>query len=118
MMTSPEQMMLDVSDAVLQVEGWQMVANRQALEEGLVSRQAQQVTQVGLPHQDKGGQRLTVHLVGQEQSKLLKSLGGQKMGFIDDQEGEALFACGQVGQGSADSRDTSASLSASSDGVG
>ena len=50
MMTSPEQMMLDVSDAVLQVEGWQMVANRQALEEGLVSRQAQQVTQVGLTH--------------------------------------------------------------------
>jgi hypothetical protein len=79
-----------------------MVANRQALEESLVGRQAQQVTQVGLTHQDKGGQGLTIHLVGNKQAKLLKSVGWQKMRLINDQQGEAALALGQVGQGSAD----------------
>ena len=37
---------------------------------------AQPVAQGGLPHQDKGGQRLAVHLIGNERAKLLKSVEG------------------------------------------
>ena len=66
---------LNVGNAVLQVEGLEMVTDGQPLVEGLVTGQAQGVAQDGLADQEQGGQGMAVHLVRQEQAELFKGVG-------------------------------------------
>jgi len=60
---------LNVSDAVLQVEGVEMAADGQTLVESLVGGQAQGITQAGLADEQERGQGM----------------------FVDDQQREALI---------------------------
>jgi hypothetical protein len=93
---------LDISNGVLQVEGLEMVADGQALVEGLVAGQAQGVAQDGLADQEQRGQGMAVHLVRQQQAELLKGISRQQVGLVDDQQGEAAPGLDQVAEGGAD----------------
>ena len=63
-----------------QVEGLAMVADSQALVEGLVTGRGQGVAQGRLANQEEGGQGMAVHLARKQQAELLGGPGrGQSL---------------------------------------
>ena len=67
---------------------------------GLVGSEAKELGQVGLAEQDQGKQGGGVHLVVEEKAELVEDVGGQAMGFIDNEQEIASLA-GEIGQGGA-----------------
>ena len=94
--TGDVNVVLNVGDAVLQVEGLEMAADSQALVEGLVTGQAQGVAQGRLANQEEGGQGMAVHLVREQQSELLEGPGREEMGLVDNQQGKATTGLDQL----------------------
>ncbi len=93
-------MVLDVSDGLLEVKEAEVVADGDALVEGLVGSETEELSQVGLTEQDQGEQGGRVHLFVEQEAELVKDIGRQAVSFVDakrKQEGPAL--AGQVGQG-------------------
>jgi len=97
---SDPQVVLDVGDGFQKIKGLELVADGDALLEGLIGGEAEEVGQVGLTEQDQGEQGGGVHLVVEQEAELVEDVRRQAMGLIkDEQEGTAL--AGQVGQGGA-----------------
>jgi hypothetical protein len=76
---------LDVPSSLFEVKGSEMVANGDALVEGLVGRKAELVGQVGLTEKDKGDQRSRIHLVIEQEAQLVKEFRCQEMSFVDNE---------------------------------
>jgi hypothetical protein len=90
--------MFDVPSSLLQVEGRDLVADSDALVEGLVGSEAELVGQVRLTEQDEGDEGGGVHLLVEEEAELIEDIGGEEMALVDDEEDETAFA-GEVSQG-------------------
>jgi hypothetical protein len=90
--------MFDVPSSLLQVEGRDLVADSDALVEGLVGSEAELVGQVRLTEQDEGDEGGGVHLLVEEEAELIEDIGGEEMALVDDEEDETVFA-GEVSQG-------------------
>jgi len=95
------EVVLDVASGLFEVEGAEMIADGDALVERFVRSEAELVGQVGLGEQDEGKWRSGVHLIVEQEAKLVEELRGQEMGFVDDEEDEAALA-GEVGEGRAE----------------
>ena len=71
------QVMLDVASGFLQIEWRDLVANGDALVERLVGGEAELVGQGGLTEQDEGDERSGIHLLIEQETKLIEDLGGE-----------------------------------------
>jgi hypothetical protein len=85
-------LVFDVSGGFGQVEGRQKIADGDALVEGLVGVESEFGSQIGLTKQDEGQEGIGIEIVVEEEAELVKEVGGQQMGLIDDQERVAMFA--------------------------
>jgi hypothetical protein len=86
------ELVFDVSESFLKVERGEGVADGNALVEGLVGGEAEFGVEVGLANEDEGEERIGIEIVVKEKTELVEDIGGEEMGFIDDEEGEAVFA--------------------------
>ena len=99
------QVVLDVFESFFEIQGRKLVRVGQALAEGFVDGQVQGLAEDGRADQQEGGQRAAVHVGAQEQAELLESGGRQQVGFVEDEQGEALFGADEVFEGRADAGD-------------
>ena len=95
------EVMLDVARRLLQIEGFEVEADGDALVEGLVGGEAEFVGQVRLTEQDQGDEGGRVHLAVEEEAQLVEQFGRQQVGLVDDKEHVAALA-GQVVERSAE----------------
>jgi hypothetical protein len=95
------QVMLDVACGFLQVEGFEVKADGNALVEGLVGGEAEPVREVRLSQEDEGDRGSGVHVVVEEEAELVEEVWGQEVGLVDDEEDMASLA-GQVLEGGAE----------------
>ena len=70
------QVMLDVPSGFLQVERRNLIADGDALVERLVGGEAELMGQLGLTEQDEGDERSGIHLLIEQETKLIEDLGG------------------------------------------
>ena len=96
-----EKVVLDVASGFFQVEGFEVIADGDALVEGFVGGEAKLVGEVRLAEEDEGEEGGGVHLVVEQEAQLVKEVRGEEVGLVDDQERIATLA-GQVGQGVAE----------------
>ena len=89
---SKTEVMFDVGECFFKVERGEGVANGNALVEGLVGGEAKFGIEVGLPDEDEGEQGMGVKIVIEEKAELVEEFSGQKVGFINNENGEAVFA--------------------------
>ena len=73
---SDAEMVLDVTGGLFEVEGAEMVTDGDALVESLIGSEAQLVGQVRLAEQDEGEQGSGIHLVVEQEAKLVEELRG------------------------------------------
>ena len=71
---SDAEMVLDVTGGLFEVEGAEMVTDGDALVESLIGSEAQLVGQVRLAEQDEGEQGSGIHLVVEQEAKLVEEL--------------------------------------------
>jgi len=95
--------MFDVASRLLQIERRNLVARqpevaRDALVERLVGGEAELMGQLGLTEQDEGDERSGIHLLIEQETKLIEELGGEQMALVDDEQNVAPLA-GEFGQG-------------------
>ena len=64
-----------------------MVADDDALREGLVDGHREAPAQFGLAEQEQAEAVLGVHLVVGEQAEILEDVGAEMMRFVDDEDG-------------------------------
>ena len=80
------EVVFDVGDGLLEVKGTEVVTDGNALKEGLIRGKTEKVGQVGLTEQDQGEQGGGVHLVVEEEAELVKDVGREAMGFIENEQ--------------------------------
>ena len=97
------QVMFDVGGGFLEVERAEIVANGEALVEGLKGGEAEQMGQVGLAEEDEGEGGGGVEVVVEQETELVEDVVGQAVGFVEDEQGVTALAS-QVGQGGAQLR--------------
>ena len=73
---SDAEMVFDVTGGLFEVEGVEMVTDGDALVESLIGSEAQLVGQVRLAEQDEGEQGSGIHLVVEQEAKLVEELRG------------------------------------------
>ena len=73
---SDAEMVFDVTGGLFEVEGAEMVTDGDALVESLIGSEAQLVGQVRLAEQDEGEQGSGIHLVVEQEAKLVEELRG------------------------------------------
>ena len=98
---SKTEVMFDVGECFFKVKRGEGVANGNALVEGLVGGEAKFGIEVGLTDEDEGEQGMGIEIVIEKETELVKEFSGQEVGFIDDEQGEAIFA-GEGGEGVAE----------------
>jgi hypothetical protein len=99
--TGDAEMVFDVGGGLLEVEGFEVVTDGDALVEGLKGSEAEFVGEVGLAKEDEGKQGSGIHIVVEQEAELIEEVRGKEMSLVDDEEGEAAFA-DEVGEGSAE----------------
>jgi hypothetical protein len=104
LVTSNAEVVLDVSGGFFEVERSEVVADGDALMEGLVRGEAELVGQVRLAEEDEGDEGSGVHLVVEEEAQLVEELRREEMSFVDDQQDVAAFAS-QIVEGVAELRE-------------
>jgi|GEM_PF-6023098 len=102
--TSDAEMVFDISSSLFEVEGFEVVADGDALAEGLEGGEAQLVGQVRLAEKDEGEQGGGIHLVVEQKTELVEDIVGEQVRFVDDEEDGAALA-GQIGEGGAQLRE-------------
>jgi hypothetical protein len=95
------EVVFDVGSGFLEVEGFEVIADGNALMERLVGGKAELESELGLAEEDEGEEGGGVHVVVEQETELVEELRGQQVGFVDDEEGEAAFA-GEVRKGGAE----------------
>jgi hypothetical protein len=91
-----EEMVLDVSDGGLQVEGREVKGDANALAEGVEGSKAEFVGQVRLAEEDEHETRSGVHLRVEQKTKLVEEVRGELVGLINDEQGTAALTEGVV----------------------
>jgi hypothetical protein len=91
--TGDAEMVFDVGGSLLEVEGFEVVTDGDALVEGFVRRETELVGQVRLAEEDEGDQGSGVHLVVEQEAQLVKEFRWQEVRFIDDEQDVATLAC-------------------------
>ena len=81
-----------VACGFLEVKGFEVEADGNALAEGFVRSETELMSQVGLAEEDEGDKGSGVHLVVEQEAQLVKELRWQEVRFIDDEEDVATFA--------------------------
>ena len=76
LVASDAEVVLDVTGGLFQVEGAEMIANGDALVEGLVRGEAELVGQVGLAEQDEGDEGRGIHIIIEQEAELVEELRG------------------------------------------
>jgi hypothetical protein len=99
--SSDAQVVFGITCGFLQVKGFEVEADGDALVEGFVGSETELVGQVRLTEQDEGDQGSGVHLVVEQEAQLVKELRRQEVRLIDDEEDVAALA-GQVVEGGAE----------------
>jgi hypothetical protein len=99
--SSNAQVVFGIACGFLQVKGFEVEADGDALVEGFVGSETELVGQVRLTEEDEGDQGSGVHLVVEQEAQLVKELRREEMSFIDDEEDVAALA-GQVVEGRAE----------------
>ena len=103
------EVMFDIARGLLQVEGFEVEADGDALVEGLVEGliggKAELVGQhpegTRLSEQDQGDEGGGVHVAVEQETQLVEQLRRQQVGFVDDEEDVATLA-GQILKGGAE----------------
>ena len=67
-------MVFDVGGGFLEVEGGQRITDGDALVESLIGGKAKLGGQIGLTNQNQGEERISVEIVVEEETKLVKQL--------------------------------------------
>jgi hypothetical protein len=93
--------MLDVTGGLFQVEGFEVIADGDALMEGLVGGEAEFVSQVRLAKQNEGEERSGVYVGVEQEAELVEEVGREEVSLVDDEKKETTLA-GQVGEGGAE----------------
>jgi hypothetical protein len=101
---SDAEVVFDIAGGLFQVEGFEIVADGDALVEGFIGRKTKLVSQVRLAEKDEGEGRSGIHLVVEQEAELVKELRGQEVSFVDDEEDETTSAR-QVREGGAELRE-------------
>lgn len=70
------EMMLDRGEGLLEVKGAEVIADGDALVEGLVRGEAEELSQIRLTEQDQGEQGGGVHVVIEQEAELVEDVGG------------------------------------------
>jgi hypothetical protein len=99
--TGDTEVVLDVGGGLLEVKGFEVVADGDALAESLVGGEAELVGQVRLAEEDEGEQGDGIHLVVEQEAELIEEVVREKVSFVDDEKSEAALA-GEVREGSAE----------------
>jgi hypothetical protein len=86
------EMVLDIGGGFLEVEGRKVIANADALVEGFIGSKAEFVGEVGLTEQDEGERGSGIHIVVEQEAKLVKEFRRQQMSFVNDEKNETAFA--------------------------
>ena len=102
--TGDAEMVFDVGGGLLEVEGFEVVTDGDALVEGLKGSEAELVGEVGLAKEDEGKQGSGIHIIVEQEAELIEEVRGKQVSLVDDEEGEAALA-GEVGEGSAELRE-------------
>ena len=63
----------DVADGLLEIEGREVIADGEALVEGLVDGKTQSGAEVRVTDEQQGGEGLGIHLGGEEETQLLEA---------------------------------------------
>ena len=66
--TRDADLMFDIAEGLLQIERAEMIAHCEALIEGLVNGELKGAAEVGMTNQHDGRERLTIHLVTEQQA--------------------------------------------------
>jgi hypothetical protein len=104
LVTSDAQVVLDIPSSLFQVERSEVVADGDTLVESFVGRKAEFVSEVRLSEEDEGQGRSGIHVVVEQEAELVQEVGGEEMGFVDEEEDVAALAR-QVGEGSVELRE-------------
>lgn len=88
-----DEMVLDVGGGLLEVEGVKVVADGDALAEGLKGSEAQLVGPVGLAEENKGEQGGRIHVVVEQKAELVEDVVREKVCFVNDEENGTALAC-------------------------
>ena len=100
-----QDVVFDVADSLLEVEGGEVVAHGETLVEGLMDSQAEGRAERGVADQEESGEGLAIHIEAEEQTELFEHVLGQEVGFVDDDQGSAALVGQEIVKGSADSGD-------------
>jgi len=92
----------DIGDGLSQVKRRQVVVGGDALVKGFMGGQAQDAAQLGLANQEQNAQGLAVHIGGEEQAQGFEDSHGEKVGFVEDDERQAVLGVQQFMEGRAD----------------
>jgi hypothetical protein len=96
--------MVDVADGLFEFERAEVVADGNALIEGLEGSKAELVRKVRMPEENEGQGRSRVHLVVEQETELVKEVMRKKMCFVDDEKDETAPA-GQIRECGAELRE-------------
>jgi hypothetical protein len=94
-------MVFDVGGSLSEVEGFEMVADGDALVEGFVGGKAELVSQGGLAEEDESEQGSGIHFVVEQEAELVEQVMREKVSLVDDEESKAALA-GEIREGSAE----------------
>ena len=92
------QVMFDVGGRLSQVEGWDVIADLDALVEGFEALEMEGVAQFGLADKNEGEGRSGVHVGVEPEAQFVQQAVAEQVSFVDDDQG-ATAALGEVGQG-------------------
>jgi hypothetical protein len=98
--TGDTEMVFDIGGGLLEVKWLEMIADGDALAEGLEGGEAELVSQVGLADEDESEQGGRIHLVVKQKTELVEDVVGEQVSFVDDEENGAALA-GQIGKSGA-----------------
>ena len=90
--TGDTEMVFDVSGGLFEIEGGELVADSDALLEGMVRSKGQFLSEVRLAEEDEGEVGSGVEIGIEQKAELVKDFGREEMGLVNDEQQEAVFA--------------------------
>lgn len=100
--TCDAEMMLDVFNRYLEVEGWDMVSIGKALSKSFMNGKVKGLIQNRRAYKEQGTQRTAVHVGGEQETELLKGEMGKEMSLVNNKEGITLFGADEFVKSRAD----------------
>ena len=99
--TGDAQVVFDVGDGLFQGKGLDVVADVDALVEGLEALELEEMAQVGLAEQDEGEGGSGIHVGVEPEAEFVEQAVAEEVGLVHDDDG-LTAVLGEVGEGSAE----------------